>query len=129
MCTSCYGKHPSKVCRLDHMEWMSYIAHFMRNNQNVNNSMIGRWFEIAQKERRVPKETKPQRERSTETTKESKTNRDRHLAPEDNSCDLHKQQTHNMSRVRSEPNENSHGRNGHQTQQENKSRDSNIKII
>ena len=63
MCTNCYGKHPRKVCKSERLEWMDYVVHFMKSNQDVSNSMIGRWFEIAKKERRVPKDTNQRSER------------------------------------------------------------------
>ena len=63
MCTNCYGKHPRKVCKSERLEWMDYVVHFMKNNRDVSNSMIGRWFEIAKKERRVPKDTNQRSER------------------------------------------------------------------
>ena len=90
MCTHCYGKHHRKVCRSERVEWMDYVVQFMRNNQNVTNGMIGRWFDIAKKERRVPKGNengKEQRAQGSENTQ-----RFRHAQPmaEDNYID-HKQ--------------------------------------
>ena len=54
MCTNCYGRHPRKVCKSEKVPWMDYVVTFMRNNQDITNSMIGRWFDIAKKEKRVP---------------------------------------------------------------------------
>ena len=68
MCTNCYGRHHRKMCRSDRVEWMSYVVQFMRNNPNVSNSMIGRWFDIAQKERRVPREGRSQENQNSEMT-------------------------------------------------------------
>ena len=54
MCTNCYGRHPRKVCKSEKVPWMDYVVSFMRNNEDITNSMIGRWFDIAKEEKRVP---------------------------------------------------------------------------
>jgi hypothetical protein len=54
MCTNCYGKHPRKVCKSEKVGWMDYVVSFMRTNQDVTNDMIGRWYDIAKKERMIP---------------------------------------------------------------------------
>ena len=56
MCTNCYGRHPRKVCKSEKVPWMDYVVSFMRSNENVTNNMIGRWFDIAKQEKRVPNE-------------------------------------------------------------------------
>ena len=56
MCTNCYGRHPRKVCKSDKVPWMDYVVSFMRSNENVTNNMIGRWFDIAKQDKRVPNE-------------------------------------------------------------------------
>jgi hypothetical protein len=53
LCTNCYGKHPRKVCQSPKTPWMDYVAKFMRENQDISNKMIGRWYEIAMQEGRV----------------------------------------------------------------------------
>ena len=90
LCTNCYGKHPRKACRSERMEWMSYVVHFMRNNPNVTNGMIGRWFEIAKKEKRVPNEGKPREEQQTKAPEQSRTSRNQNYGPEGNPRDQHK---------------------------------------
>ena len=65
LCTNCYGKHPRKYCKSDKVGWMEYVVHFMRTNENVTNEMIGRWFDIAQKEKRVPRNERPRHEERT----------------------------------------------------------------
>ena len=59
MCTNCYGKHPRKVCKSEKVGWMDYVASFMRTNQDVTNNMIGRWYDIAKKERMIPQPRNP----------------------------------------------------------------------
>ena len=54
LCTNCYGRHPRKVCKSEKVPWMDYVVSFMRSNPDITNSMIGRWFEIAKQEKRVP---------------------------------------------------------------------------
>ena len=54
MCTNCYGRHPRKVCKSEKVPWMDYVVSFMRNNEDITNSMIGQWFDIAKEEKRVP---------------------------------------------------------------------------
>ena len=34
---------------------MDYVEEFMNKNQDVTNTMIGRWYDIAREEGRVPK--------------------------------------------------------------------------
>ena len=56
MCTNCFGRHPRKVCKSEKLPWMDYVVSFMKSNENITNNMIGRWFDIARQERRVPNE-------------------------------------------------------------------------
>jgi hypothetical protein len=64
LCTNCYGKHPRKVCKSEKVAWMDYVEDFMNKNPDVTNNMIGRWYEIAVNEGRVPKnQTEPPKER------------------------------------------------------------------
>ena len=64
LCTNCYGKHHRKVCKSEKVAWMDYVEEFMNKNPDVTNIMIGRWYDIAKEEGRVPKAApKPNEER------------------------------------------------------------------
>ena len=61
LCTNCYGKHTRKVCKSEKVQWMDYVEKFMNENPDINNDMIGKWYDIAIKEKRVPR---PERNQS-----------------------------------------------------------------
>ena len=59
LCTNCYGKHPRKVCKSPKTQWMDYVSTFMKDNQDISNKMIGRWYDIAKQEVRVKSDVEP----------------------------------------------------------------------
>ena len=62
MCTNCYGKHPCKVCKSERVKLMDYVVQFMRRNQDVTKSTIGRWLEIAKNGEKSPEGGWPTKE-------------------------------------------------------------------
>ena len=64
-CTNCYGKHPRKVCKSEKVAWMDYVSNFMATNQDVTNTMIGKWYEIAMKEGRTSLDQQKEKPQAT----------------------------------------------------------------
>ena len=50
LCTQCFGSHTRRQCQNEKVPWIIYVRNYMFNNKEVDESLYGKWWNIAEKE-------------------------------------------------------------------------------
>ena len=50
LCTNCFGSHTRRSCTNEKVPWIHYVRDYMLNNEEVSETLYGRWWNIIDKE-------------------------------------------------------------------------------
>ena len=50
LCTKCFGTHSRRQCQSEKVPWIVYVRNYMSNNESIEESLYGKWWEIIDKE-------------------------------------------------------------------------------